>query len=147
MPHVLVLHAGHELHIELIAERLAAELRAAGLDAKVRDVTKPRPPIPFESLQGAVLMAAVRAGRHGRQIIRFTSANSARLARIPCVFASVGPALGSDDVIAGFIARTGWRPRLASALPPDDPAALAALAEGIVAVLRSDSPPTAAHHR
>ena len=125
---VAVFFATREGQTRKIAERLAADLRAHGMDVDLRDVRTLRTPIDWSSYRTACLAASVHAGRHEREMIEFARTNRQELQRLGAVFLSVTLSeAGAEDrqataeqreraaadakrMIDVFVEQTGWRP-------------------------------------
>jgi menaquinone-dependent protoporphyrinogen oxidase len=125
---VAVFFATREGQTRKIAERLAADLRAHGMDVDLRDVRTLRTPIDWSSYRTVCLAASVHAGRHEREMIEFARTNRQELQRLGAVFLSVTLSeAGAEDrqataeqreraaadakrMIDVFVEQTGWRP-------------------------------------
>jgi menaquinone-dependent protoporphyrinogen oxidase len=123
-----VFFATREGHTRKIAERIAADLRAHGMEVNTHDVRTLRSPIEWSQLAVACVAASVHAGHHEREMIDFVRHHRLDLQRLGGAFVSVTLSeAGAEDVrapierrqqaaadvqkmIAVFIEETGWRP-------------------------------------
>jgi len=121
-----------------IAERIAAALRAQGIDSDVRDVRTLRTPINWREYGRVFIAASVHVQHHEREMIAFVRRNRAELERVDAAFLSVTLSeAGAEDphatperrqrsagdaqrMIDVFIRETAWKParslRVAGAL-------------------------------
>lgn len=111
-----------------IAERLATDLRAHGMDVDLRDVRTVLTPLDWQSYTIVCLTASVHAGRHEREMIEFVRSHRQQLQRLRAVFVSVTLSqAGAEDphatverrgrsaadarrMIDVFVEQTGWKP-------------------------------------
>ena len=106
MPSALILYASVEGHTELIARRIAAELRRRGHEVDM--VPAGRAP-DFSAYDGVVVGASVHYGHHPASLARLLRA--ARLATPKSAFFSVS--LGAKERYATrFLRRARWQPQL-----------------------------------
>ena len=123
-----IFFATREGQTRKIAERVAADVRAHGVDADVISVKALRSPIRWSDYTIACLAASVHGGRHEREMIAFARQHRDELVRRRGVFLSVTLSeAGAEDpnapldrrqraaadaqrMIDVFIAETGWRP-------------------------------------
>ncbi len=128
MKPVAVFYATREGHTHRIAERVAVELRAVGLEPEVRDVAHVERGDDLRRYAGAVLTAPVHRTKHAPEMRRFIVAHRAELERMPTAFLSVSlteaasedasrpPAERAEaarqigEVIDRFYAEIEWRP-------------------------------------
>ena len=123
-----VFFATREGQTRKIAERVAADIRAHGVDTDVVDVRTLRSPIDWSQYAMACVAASVHRGHHEREVIAFARRYREPLSQLRAVFLSVtlseagaeDPAAPPDRraqaaadarrMIDVFIAETGWRP-------------------------------------
>jgi menaquinone-dependent protoporphyrinogen oxidase len=123
-----VFFATREGQTRKIAERIAADLRAHGMDVDLRDVRTIRAPIEWHSYATVCLAASVHAGRHEREMIDFVRTNRQELQQLGAVFLSITLSeAGAEDrhataerrersatdakrMIDVFVEQTGWKP-------------------------------------
>jgi menaquinone-dependent protoporphyrinogen oxidase len=133
-----VFFATREGQTRKIAERVAADLRAHGMDVDLHDVRTIRAPIDWRAYTTVFLAASVHAGQHEREMIEFVRHNRDELWRLGAAFLSVTLSeAGAEDpdasadrrqqsaadaqrMIEVFVQETGWTParslRVAGAL-------------------------------
>jgi menaquinone-dependent protoporphyrinogen oxidase len=133
-----VFFATREGQTRKIAERIAAGLRAQGIEADVHDVRTLRAPIDWHAYNIMFIAASVHAQHHERGMVEFVRRNRDELQRGGAVFLSVTLSqAGAEDphatferrqrsaadaqrMIDVFVEETGWRParilRVAGAL-------------------------------
>src|SRR5579862_4795154 len=85
---VAVFYATREGHTQLIADRIAADLRVLGFDV---DVLAARQRVPFSlcNYSAAVLAASVHGGSHEKEMVQFVKGHRSELERITTAFLSV----------------------------------------------------------
>jgi menaquinone-dependent protoporphyrinogen oxidase len=123
-----IFYATREGHTRRIAEHLASDFRARGLDAETKNVAERPDEIDLDSFSFALVAASVHAGAHEREMIRFIKKHRDELERMPTAFISVtlseagaervdAPpaeharfAADVNKVIDAFFEQTGWRP-------------------------------------
>ncbi len=123
-----IFFATREGQTRKIAERVAAHIRAHGVDADVIDVRTVRSDIDWSQYAMACVAASVHLGHHEREMIAFARRHREALSQLRAVFLSVtlseagaeDPAAPPDRraqaaadarrMIDVFIAETGWRP-------------------------------------
>ena len=123
-----VFFATREGHTRKIAERVAADIRAHGVETDVIDVRTMRSPVDWSEYAIACVAASVHLGHHEREMVAFARRNREPLTRVRAVFLSVTLSeAGAEDptappdrraqaaadarrMIDVFIAETGWRP-------------------------------------
>jgi len=123
-----IFFATREGQTRKIAERVAADIRAHGIDADVVDVRTLRSPIRWADYTIACVAASVHGGHHEREMIAFARQHRDELVRRRAAFLSVTLSeAGAEDpeapldrrqraaadaqrMIDVFIAETGWRP-------------------------------------
>jgi len=111
-----------------IAERIAAALRAQGIDSDVRDVRTLRTPINWREYGRVFIAASVHVQHHEREMIAFVRRNRVELERVDAAFLSVTLSeAGAEDphatperrqrsaadaqrMIDAFVRQTGWKP-------------------------------------
>lgn len=110
-----------------IAERIAADLRAAGVAVDVFDLAT-APSVALSDYASACVASSVRLGKHERSAVEFATRHRAELERVSAVFVSVSlseagaenlkrseperrhSAADVQRVIEDFVKATGWRP-------------------------------------
>jgi len=129
MKRIDVFYASREGHTQLIAERVAAHLRARGFDAAARKLRGHAANASLDGLWGAVLAAAVHGGKHGPEMVKFVRSNLGELNRMRTAFLSVtlSEAVERSEsipekraqceadvqtMIENFFKETGWRPNV-----------------------------------
>lgn len=130
---VLVVYSTQHGSTRNIAERVAGTLRTRGFAVDVHDVAAPVQPVIGE-YRAALLAAPIHMGRHAKDFVAFVVRNRDALARMASALLSVSltqitldSATASDEqrrlardalqqVLATFIARTGWRPGQVSSI-------------------------------
>lgn len=131
MLEVPVFYATTEGHTRRIAERLAAGLRARGLDSAAVSVEAAASNgIDWEHLRGAVLGASIHLGRHQRAAASFAAAHAREFQEHPSAFFSVSLSAASRNereveaaraAAHAFVERVHWHPdcvtSFAGALP------------------------------
>ncbi len=129
-----VFYATRQGHTQRVAERVAATLRARGLEADVRNLRDPADGVVLDKYAGAVLAASIHIGKHEPEMIRFVKQHRPELEAMPTAFLSVNlTEAGVEDINATpeqhaqavahvqsmldtFSAKTGWHPRRAKAV-------------------------------
>ena len=124
---VAVLYGASTDHTPVIAERVAAGLRASGFPVEIHNVQN-LAAFDLGRCVGAVLAAPMRVGQHDEAMVEFVKAHREELDRLPVAFISITlsetvaprPDDGSDrrnqfegDVQMApnpFFAETGWLP-------------------------------------
>ena len=130
MKRIDVFYASREGHTQLIAERVAAHLRARGFDAAARKLRGHAANASLDGLWGAVLAAAVHGGKHGPEMVKFVRSNLGELNRMRTAFLSVTLSEAGVErsesipeeraqceadvqtMIENFFKETGWRPNV-----------------------------------
>jgi len=123
-----VFYATRQGQARKLAERIAADLGAHGMDVKLENVRTIRAPIDWRAYTTVCLTASVHAGHHEREMIEFVRANREELQRLGAVFLSVTLSeAGAEDrhataerrersaadarrMIDVFVEQTGWKP-------------------------------------
>jgi menaquinone-dependent protoporphyrinogen oxidase len=123
-----VFYATREGQARRLAERIAADLGAHGMDVHVENVRTIRAPIDWGSYTTVCLAASVHAGHHEREMIEFVRENREELQRLRAVLLSVTLSeAGAEDrqataeqrarsaadarrMIDVFVEQTGWKP-------------------------------------
>jgi menaquinone-dependent protoporphyrinogen oxidase len=111
-----------------IAQHVAAQLLARGVQIELRDVAGLAKDVPVAA-DAAILAASIHLGNHEREMVRFVRDHRAALEQIPCAFVSVSMSeAGVEDgarplemrqqmaanvrrSIDAFLAKTGWHPQ------------------------------------
>ena len=118
MPTLLLTYATTHGHTAKIADRLAAALRAHGLDVDLRDIKQVGDAVPG-SFDAVVVGASLHAGHHQRAMLKWVKANRDALADRPTMFFSVSLTAAEDAAearestqrcIDDFEEETGWKP-------------------------------------
>jgi menaquinone-dependent protoporphyrinogen oxidase len=84
-----IFYATREGQTQRIAERVAADLKARGLDAEVRNLRDKAVDPGLNRYAAAVLAASVHAGRHEPEMATFVKEHRAELESMPAAFLSV----------------------------------------------------------
>jgi menaquinone-dependent protoporphyrinogen oxidase len=113
---VLVLHASIDGQTARIAERIAAVLRARGLEATVLAANAPEAPARIGEHDGIVVGAGIRYGRHAAWLEKLVRAHLAQITARPNAFYSVCLSAGGPGArpatargyLDDFQRRTGW---------------------------------------
>jgi len=129
MKPVGIFYATREGQTRRIAERLASDFRARGLDAEIRNVADRPDEIDLNEFGFALVAASVHAGAHENEMIRFVKKHRGQLERMPAAFISVTLSEAGAEradatpaerarfeadvqgVIDAFVQKTGWHPR------------------------------------
>jgi menaquinone-dependent protoporphyrinogen oxidase len=129
MKPVGVLYATREGHTQRIADRVAADLRARGLDAEVRNLGRETESVRLDSYSAAVLAASVHVGHHEPEMVKFVRDHRAELESMPAAFLSVTLSEAGvertdttpeehqrfvadvQSMLDTFFEETGWHPR------------------------------------
>ena len=127
MKKIAVLYATREGHTRKIADRVAEDLRAAGLEAEAHNLAD-TPDVNLEGYAGAILAGSVHVGKHEKELTRFVKNHLDELDRIPTALLSVTlseagverpdytveerakAAADVQDLIDAFEKETGWHP-------------------------------------
>jgi menaquinone-dependent protoporphyrinogen oxidase len=117
---VLVAYATFDGQTRLIAERVAATLRACGHAAEATDFVAAHGVL--DRCDAVIVGAAIRYGHHSRELERWVRARRDRIARLPNAFFSVclsagGPGAKPAEArryVEDFRRRTGWDPGAAA---------------------------------
>ena len=127
MKRVAVLFATREGHTRKIAERVAEDLRAAGVEAEAHNLSG-KPDIDLEGFSGAILAGSVHAHKHEKELTKFVQTHRDALDRIPTALLSVTlseagverpdytveerakAAADVQELIDAFERETGWHP-------------------------------------
>jgi len=115
---VPVFYATRKGHTRKIAEYLASDLRARGLDSVAVSVNSPElGSIDWASVRAVVLGAPIYIGKHQKEAATFVRQHRAQLNERPTTFFSVSLSAGSSnpdevtaaaDIAKAFIEDTGW---------------------------------------
>jgi menaquinone-dependent protoporphyrinogen oxidase len=122
-----VFFATREGHTRRIAERIALDLRARGVEVDVFNV-RTGGPLDWSAYSASVVAASVHAGHHEREMIAFVRQHRAELERLAAAFISVTLSeAGAENLMRSdaererasadvqrmidvFVKETGWRP-------------------------------------
>src|SRR4051794_133422 len=124
MPKALLLYATTHGHTAKIATRLADTLRAAGLDAEVREVKAAGDADPHD-FAALIVGASLHAGHHQRPVVDWVKAHHAEFSGVPTAFFSVSLTAAEDSeearaatrkCIDDFRDETGWTPDVTEAV-------------------------------
>jgi menaquinone-dependent protoporphyrinogen oxidase len=120
MCEVPVFYATSEGQTRRIAQTLASELRAHGVESEAIDIQSPAAEtVEWKRARVVIIGASIHAGRHQRQAAAFVRRHLQALNERPAVFMSVSLAIASalpNEVDAArriaqaFPAELGWRP-------------------------------------
>jgi menaquinone-dependent protoporphyrinogen oxidase len=123
----VICFATREGQTRRIADRLASDLRSAGVDVEVIDLDRPRP-FTWTDYDSACVAASVHLGKHEPSVVKFVKRNRADLEKLDASFVSVSlseagvedlrrsdsdrrqSAMDVQRMIDDFIKQTGWRP-------------------------------------
>lgn len=118
-PRALVVHASSHGQTRLIAEVVACELRAAGVEVTLHDALAAPPPPP-DGFDVVVVGSRVHAGLHAPEVEAYVRLHHEALTRVPGAFFSVSLAVcdadparraGAAVAVDRFLAATAWQPR------------------------------------
>ena len=122
-----VFFATREGHTRRIAERIAFDLRARGVEVDVFNV-RTGGPVDWSAYSAAVVAASVHIGHHEREMIAFVRQHRAELERLAAAFISVTLSeAGAENLMRSdaereratadvqrmidvFVKETGWHP-------------------------------------
>jgi menaquinone-dependent protoporphyrinogen oxidase len=122
-----IFFASREGQTRRIAQRIAADLQAAGATVDMFDLAT-APTVVLSDYASACVASSVHIGRHERAAVEFVKRQRAELERMSAVFVSVSLSeAGAEDVqrseserrqsaadvqrmIDGFVKETGWHP-------------------------------------
>jgi len=134
MKPIAVFYATREGHTRRIAEHVADELRAARLDADLKNVRDLTCDIDLDDYSAAILAASVHIGRHEREMVRFVKQHRTGRESMAAAFLSVTLSeagaerldatleqraqftAGVNKVIENFLEETGWHPKRIKAI-------------------------------
>ena len=114
----LIVYASTHGHTAKIANRLAAAMRAHGLEVDVRDVASAAD-VQAGRYELVVVAGSLHKERHQKEVADWVSARRDALAQLPSVFISVSLTAAEDSdesraatqrCIDDFTATTGWTP-------------------------------------
>jgi menaquinone-dependent protoporphyrinogen oxidase len=129
MKPIAVLYATREGHTKRVAERVAGDLRARGLDTECKNLREDASAIDLHDYSAAVLAASVHQGKHEREMVQFAKKHRTELEQLPTAFLSVTLSEAGAEmpdttpeqrarfsadvqkVINQFFESTGWRPQ------------------------------------
>jgi menaquinone-dependent protoporphyrinogen oxidase len=113
-----VFYATREGHTRKIAEYLASDLCACGVDSVAVNIDSPEArTIDWSSVRGAVLGASIHIGKHEKEAVAFAREHRAQLNERPSAFFSVSLSAGSSNsaevkaaeaLAQTFVEDTGW---------------------------------------
>lgn len=115
---VLVVYASTHGHTAKIATRIAAAMRADGLNVDLRELAKAETLMPGR-YDLVVVAASVHRDEHQKEIAAWVSARHEALSQMPSVFLSVSLTAAEDSeesraatqhCIDEFLSKTGWAP-------------------------------------
>ena len=118
MAAVLVIYASTHGHTAKIAARVADGIRAAGLEADVRDVARATD-LDAAPYDGVIVGASLHRVHHQREMVDWVKSHRAALAERPSAFFSVSLAAAEDTdearettqrCIDDFVQETDWSP-------------------------------------
>jgi menaquinone-dependent protoporphyrinogen oxidase len=89
MKPIAVLYATREGHTRRVAERVAEELRARGLDVECKNLREDAAAINPNDYSAVVLAASVHQGTHEREMVKFVKKHRDELARLVTALLSV----------------------------------------------------------
>lgn len=125
MSRVLLVYGTSYGQTAKIANRLRQHLLALGCDAETVSADALPPALRLGEYDGVVIGASLIAGHYQRSVDRFVRAHREALNRLPSAFFAVSGSAGSSDpavqaeagvTMEVFLARAGWRPRLAASM-------------------------------
>jgi menaquinone-dependent protoporphyrinogen oxidase len=123
-----VFFATREGHTCRIAERIASDLRARGVDVDLHNVRDLHDSIPWSAYDAVCLAASVHVGHHEPEMIAFARAHRAELVRTSAAFVSVTLSQAGvqdaratpeqrsrarqdvEQMIGAFVRESGWQP-------------------------------------
>ena len=122
MAKVLIVYASIDGQTARIAERMATNLRKAGLQVTLHPAWALDAPWEIEAHDAVVVGGSVRFGHHARALEKWVRERLGRLALRPAAFFSVslgaaGTGERAREAIQWrdeFLRRTGWKPALAA---------------------------------
>jgi len=122
-----VFYATREGQSELVAQRVAGDLRSRAIEADVIDVKGIRGHVDWDAYDAAFVVASVHVGRHEREMIEFVKRSRRELEALNAAFVSLtlsqaGAELDTNTpaqrekahaealrMVADFAKDTGWR--------------------------------------
>src|SRR5262245_59622329 len=122
MARILILYGTAYGQTELIAQKIAWDLRESEHDVRLVRGERGMIGPTLEKYDGVVVASSVQLGRHHRYIERFVREQVGRLNAVPSAFVSVcgamaGPGPDAERVAREyrerFLAATGWHPTIA----------------------------------
>jgi len=129
MKPVGIFYATREGHTRHIAEHLASDFQARGMEVETTNVADRPDEIDLNSFSFAIVAASVHAGSHEPEMIRFVKSHRNQLERMPTAFISVTLSEAGAErvdgtpaerarfaadvkkVIDAFFEQTGWHPK------------------------------------
>ncbi len=127
MNRIGVFFATREGQAHKVADHLAAAMLARGLEVAIHEVRDPESPTALGRSEAVALVGSVHLGKHEPELVRFVTANRAKLDAVPAAFLSVcGAESGTEkgatpearavsathvaEQLAEFARATGWHP-------------------------------------
>jgi menaquinone-dependent protoporphyrinogen oxidase len=122
-----VFYATREGQSELVAQRVASDVRSRTIEADVINVKDIRGHVDWDAYDAAFVIASVHAGHHEKEMIEFVQRSKGELERLNAAFLSLtlsqaGAELESNTLaqreaahadalrmVATFATETGWR--------------------------------------
>ena len=125
MCEVPIFYATSEGQTRRIAERIAGQIRAHGLDSRaIPIISEEASHVDWKRVRGAAIGASVHMQKHQPEAVAFARLRRTELSAVPSLFVSVSLAAASKHaseveaakrIAAKFAADTGWQPsRIAS---------------------------------
>jgi menaquinone-dependent protoporphyrinogen oxidase len=118
MAHVLIAYGTRQGHTKVIADRIAASIRASGHEVDATDLHESPQPRP-EAYDAVVVGASVHMGDFEREVVRWVHENVQSIAARRNAFYSVALTSATQDavhdgqiaaVLDKFVRATGWAP-------------------------------------
>jgi menaquinone-dependent protoporphyrinogen oxidase len=114
---VLVLYSSTEGQTKKVAERVAAQVEAAGHRATVHHMGSDQKPPSIPEFDAVIAAASVHQGFHQESAINFIAAQAGNLNRKRSAFISVSLSAAlaegraeAQDYVERFLETTGWKP-------------------------------------
>src|SRR5215831_8492768 len=122
-----VFYATREGQSELVAQRVAGDLRSRAVEADVINVKDIRGRVDWDAYDAAFVVASVHVGRHEKEMIEFVKRSKGELEALNAPFLSLtlsqaGAELDANSrsqrdaahadalrMVADFASNTGWR--------------------------------------
>ncbi len=113
---ILIVYATTEGHTQIIAERVAAQIRKSGHDAELHDAARRPGDLDIGAFDKVIVAGSVHQRRHQRPLEIFVLSNQPQLQAKPTLFLSVSLSAAFADGMADaqgyvdeFFAYTGWQ--------------------------------------